>query len=226
MTAFDLSDRDALHEAAAAVEAEAARPEPRPTDLAMFNRVLDAHPTRMDWIPKPMALVGRGHAALRARATEVELPATVENIRLAFRLDKTLTKHWPGLAIAAPQVGVPLRMVVLPGHAIANPSIMRGAEIVEAAEGCLSLPGRWYRVPRSTTCIVHGFNLGGEPIRYEASGVHARAWQHELDHLDGILICDHYHEVPAPTKLRSPTVEQELEELDQPPQIPEPVPVD
>lgn len=97
-----------------------------------------------------------------------------------------------GIGLAAPQVGVSQRIVVLDvGEGpivLVNPEIgeVLGEEI--DVEGCLSVPDRWVYVKRPTTVEVTGRNEKGKTIRLEADGLLARALQHEIDHLDGILM--------------------------------------
>jgi peptide deformylase len=106
----------------------------------------------------------------------------------------------PGIGLAAPQVGVETRLAVVdvtsgeePGHllVLVNPEIVEssGAEI--DVEGCLSIPGISDKVQRSFRITVEAQDLEGNPHRLEAEGLEARAIQHEIDHLDGVLFTDH-----------------------------------
>lgn len=100
-----------------------------------------------------------------------------------------------GVAIAAPQVGFLQRLIVIDQgeHALAlvNPVITSKSEEQEIdEEGCLSIPGVYLPVPRSTSCTVEAQGFGGELMSYELSGMGARIVQHEIDHLDGVLIFD------------------------------------
>jgi peptide deformylase len=107
-----------------------------------------------------------------------------------------------GAGLAAPQIGVPLRVVIfgvernprypdaepVPYTEIVNPVIVPlGEEMEEGWEGCLSVPGLRGVVPRYTRVRYTGFDPQGRPIEREAGGFHARVVQHECDHLDGIL---------------------------------------
>jgi len=101
-----------------------------------------------------------------------------------------------GVGLAAPQVGVSLRVVVvqMPGEepmAIINPKIVKRAGEREVAEGCLSLPGYAGEIKRSVSVIVKGQNRQGKAIRLKTTGLMAEALEHELDHLNGILYVDH-----------------------------------
>lgn len=100
----------------------------------------------------------------------------------------------PGAGLAAPQIGVPLRVFVWDvdgelGHLI-NPSLDLSDEMQEGLEGCLSFPDLAYETPRSMRAVARGFNMHGDPIMVEGSELLARALQHESDHLDGILFID------------------------------------
>ena len=100
----------------------------------------------------------------------------------------------PGAGLAAPQIGVPLRVFVWDvdgalGHLI-NPSLDLSVELQEGDEGCLSFPDLVYPTPRSLRAVAKGFNMHGEPVVIEGSELLARALQHETDHLDGILFID------------------------------------
>ena len=101
-----------------------------------------------------------------------------------------------GVGLAAPQVGVSLRVVVvqMPGEepmAIINPKIVKRAGEREVTEGCLSLPGYAGEIKRSVSVTVKGQNRQGKAIRLKTTGLMAEALEHELDHLNGILYVDH-----------------------------------
>jgi peptide deformylase len=104
-----------------------------------------------------------------------------------------------GIGLAAPQVGVSRRVIVVdvspvekdrPPFALVNPEIVAHRGVVEGKEGCLSIPGVEGFIPRHEFVVVRGRNERGEPVRIEAAGLLARALQHEIDHLDGILFID------------------------------------
>jgi len=100
----------------------------------------------------------------------------------------------PGAGLAAPQIGVPLRVFVWDvdeelGHLI-NPVLTLSEELQEGEEGCLSFPEIRYQTPRAMRAVAKGFNMYGEPITVEGSEFLARALQHETDHLNGILFID------------------------------------
>ena len=105
----------------------------------------------------------------------------------------------PGIGLAAPQVGVPLRVFVADLSVGRDPSqliIMVNPEFVEREgtqlqeEGCLSLPGFNATVLRPARAVVRGLDREGREQRIEGTGLLARAFQHEIDHLDGRLFVD------------------------------------
>jgi peptide deformylase len=100
----------------------------------------------------------------------------------------------PGAGLAAPQIGVPLRVFVWDiddelGHLI-NPSLDLSEEMQDGEEGCLSFPALSYETPRAMRAIAKGWNMHGEPITVEGTELLARCLQHETDHLDGIVFID------------------------------------
>ena len=102
----------------------------------------------------------------------------------------------PGVGLAANQVGDPRAFAVLDTEdgrdlrSIVNPRIVLREGRVSSNEGCLSLPGRHYAVPRSTSVVVEAQDLTGKPLRIAADGFLAIVLQHEIDHLEGRLIMD------------------------------------
>ncbi len=103
-----------------------------------------------------------------------------------------------GLGLAAPQIGIPLRVIVVvevdqerrKHHIVINPEIvsMCGEQVGE--EGCLSIPGIYEKVKRPQGVVVRGVDEGGREVTIEAAGIIARAFAHEIDHLDGVLFID------------------------------------
>ena len=99
-----------------------------------------------------------------------------------------------GVGLAAPQVGVGLRIFTWgidgdEGHVI-NPHLSTGEEPQEGGEGCLSVPGLSYETPRAERAVLTGVDCHGEPVHREATGLLARCFQHENDHLAGTLYVD------------------------------------
>ncbi|MBM7804637.1 peptide deformylase [Geodermatophilus bullaregiensis] len=110
--------------------------------------------------------------------------------------DLTETMHAAGGAgLAAPQIGVGLRVFTWyvdgeVGHLV-NPEVdLVGEETEEAPEGCLSIPGYRFDCRRHLHVVARGWNQHGDPVRVEGSHLLARAVQHEVDHLDGVLFVD------------------------------------
>jgi peptide deformylase len=101
-----------------------------------------------------------------------------------------------GIGLAAPQVGFSLRLMVV-GHdngrearAVVNPVITEQGGEVTSEEGCLSLPGIFAPVTRAEWVRLEGQDLEGQPVSIRARGLAARVFQHEMDHLDGVLFID------------------------------------
>lgn len=105
----------------------------------------------------------------------------------------------PGVGLAAPQVGVALRVFVADpssGRSASDLVVLVNPEIVEQEgaqreeEGCLSLPGFTARIARPAQVVLTGVDREGTPVHLEGEGLQARVFQHELDHLDGSLFVD------------------------------------
>jgi len=145
-----------------------------------------------------------GHPVLKASAAPVEDPTAPEIATLVENMIETMIDA-SGTGLAAPQVHVPLRLVIFkvyPGRdpsedgedkgvpltVLINPEIEPLSEDKEAGwEGCLSLPGMMGEVERFTHIRYSAYDLEGNRFVREAKGFHARVVQHECDHLDGIL---------------------------------------
>jgi len=102
----------------------------------------------------------------------------------------------PGVGLAAPQIGVSLRVLVAEyedeSHALINPEIITNEGEEKGTEGCLSIPGFvGENIRRGTKLVVRARNEHGKQIKITADGWFARILQHEIDHLDGILYLDH-----------------------------------
>ena len=133
-----------------------------------------------------------GDPVLVTRATEV-VDFDKELRNLVSDLTDTMIEA-PGSGLAAPQIGVSLRVFVWDvedelGHLI-NPTLDLSDELQDGEEGCLSFPDLRYPTPRSMRVVAKGFNMYGDPIKVEGSEMLARAIQHETDHLDGIVFID------------------------------------
>jgi len=136
-----------------------------------------------------------GDPVLRSRASEItefgpELAAEAQRM-VAIMRDAM------GVGLAATQLGALRRLLVFQAGpdavatAVVNPTIeWLSDELATAEEGCLSLPGIGVDVERALHARVVGVDVDGEPLLLEASGLEARVLQHEIDHLDGVLILD------------------------------------
>jgi len=150
-----------------------------------------------------LPIVITGDPVLHTRAQEVE--AIDEGLSaLVHDMEDTMSAA-PGVGLAAPQVGVPLRLFVYNwrdeegelhrGTAI-NPQLLISPPPVgepdpdEDSEGCLSIPGERFPLLRSHTALLRAVELDGTPYEVLATGWLARIFQHEFDHLDGILYAD------------------------------------
>lgn len=144
--------------------------------------------------------------SLRLKAKQVtkfdaELQTLVDNMFETLRAA-------PGVGLAAPQIGESLRLVVVEytededenakpkKYVLVNPEIIKRSEdMVTDVEGCLSLPGLAGRVERHQAVTVKAKNRFGKPLKIEAQDWLARIFQHEIDHLDGVLYIDRAEEV-------------------------------
>jgi peptide deformylase len=136
-----------------------------------------------------------GDPVLKSKASPVrefgpELRAEVERM-------VSIMRDGMGVGLAATQLGVLRRLLVFQAGpdseptALINPEVeWLSNEVVVAEEGCLSLPRVSMDVERPLHARFGGLDVDGEPIRLEASGLEARVLQHEIDHLDGVLILD------------------------------------
>lgn len=136
-----------------------------------------------------------GDPVLREMCREVE--AIDDDVRaLVDDLLETMYAE-DGIGLAAPQIGVPLRVFVydvrddeLDPGVLVNPRIVEATGKQKEVEGCLSIPGLDEVVERSGQVVVEGLDRDGEPVRIEATGLLSRCLQHENDHLDGVLFID------------------------------------
>ena len=135
-----------------------------------------------------------GDPVLRRRAALVEA-VTPEVRRLASDMIETMYDE-VGIGLAAPQVGVSTRLMVVGdeegrgAQVLVNPTISAQSGKVTAEEGCLSLPGVFAQVTRSEWVTLEAQDLEGRPVAVTARGLRARVFQHEIDHLDGVLFID------------------------------------
>ena len=138
-----------------------------------------------------------GSPVLRQRSTPV---AAVDDAARRLVDDLFETMHAAkGVGLAANQIGVAQRVAVVdvaedapPPLVLINPRIVQSSEVLETAEeGCLSIPDIYGEVERHLSVTVEALDRDGRPYRLALTGFKARAAQHEMDHLDGILFLDH-----------------------------------
>jgi peptide deformylase len=116
----------------------------------------------------------------------------------------------PGVGLAAPQVGIPLRVIVigLPEQeeiVLINPQIVRKSGERVLSEGCLSLPGYVGEIIRAVSVTAKGLDRNGKEVRIRGEELLAEVLEHEIDHLNGVLYIDH---LESPDKLRKVAPEQ------------------
>jgi peptide deformylase len=135
-----------------------------------------------------------GDPLLRRRAAEIS-EVTPEIHRTIADMVETMYDE-AGIGLAAPQVGISLRLMVV-GHderreprALINPRIVDRGGQVTAEEGCLSIPGVFAQVTRAEWVDVEAKDVDGHPVKLHGRGLLARVLQHEIDHLDGVLFID------------------------------------
>ena len=137
-----------------------------------------------------------GDPVLRRRAIEVvdfdrELRTLVQDLT-----DTMLDA--PGAGLAAPQIGVGLRVFTWHvdgevGHLI-NPSVELSEDTQTGEEGCLSIPDLYIECRRAASAVARGWNMYGEPVTVDGTNMLARAIQHETDHLNGVMFLEHLDE--------------------------------
>ncbi|MFO7651192.1 MAG: peptide deformylase [bacterium] len=146
-----------------------------------------------------------GNPALRTKARRVE--RIDAETRRFFEDLKTTMVEQDGVGLAANQVGEPVAIIAVNPRGdderprpicVVNPEIVEREGEVEHEEGCLSLPGLFDVVLRPARVVVRGLDESGKPARYEATGLLARAFCHEIDHINGVLFIDHI----GPTRRR------------------------
>jgi len=135
-----------------------------------------------------------GDSVLRQRAAPVD-EVTPEIRAICERMVEAMVRA-DGVGLAAPQIGVSKRIIVLDVdgdfHILINPELVATSGAVEeSSEGCLSVPGVAALVPRRTEATIRGTTLDGNTVEVTGEGLLARAIQHEMDHLDGRLFLDH-----------------------------------
>ena len=137
-----------------------------------------------------------GDPVLRQRAREItEIDGSL--VRLVDDMLETMYEA-PGIGLAAPQVGVQKRLFVWDigegPEAIVNPEIVESDGEWVFEEGCLSVPGLSWEIVRPKVIHIVGRDLDGNELSFEADELEARLFQHELDHLEGVLLVERLDE--------------------------------
>ena len=139
---------------------------------------------------------------LRKKAKEIEV-VDKEVLKLLDDMAETMYDA-PGIGLAAPQVGKPLKVIVADISSrgeeselikLVNPHIVHAEGEDVLAEGCLSIPGFSEEVKRATKVVVRGLNEKGKEVEIVAEGLLARVFQHEIDHIEGRLFIDHLSKI-------------------------------
>lgn len=145
-----------------------------------------------------MKILKYPHPALRVQARPITaIDAEVQSV--AGQMIDLMYKH-TGLGLAAPQVGLDIQLLVMNfqgdpekkdmEHVAINPVIVESKGVVNDREGCLSFPNLYQNIRRAKTVKVQAYNLKGELYEMTCSDLPARIWQHEIDHLQGVLFID------------------------------------
>lgn len=142
-----------------------------------------------------------GDPVLKQRADDI----TDIDGKLARLVDDMIATMYaaPGVGLAAPQVGVQKRLFVWDiddgtgAHAIVNPEIVESDGEWTYQEGCLSVPGLSWEITRPNHVHVMGRDLDGNEVSFDASEFEGRMFQHELDHINGVLLVDRLDEDQA-----------------------------
>lgn len=147
-----------------------------------------------------MKIVEYPHPALLAATTPVR--QVDKALRLQVGQMFELMYEARGVGLAANQVALPYRFVIMnidtenhdpqKEEIFINPVIVSQKGSIEDEEGCLSFPGLYAKVRRAKEVTVEAYSLTGEMLRINATGLAARAWQHEIDHLDGKVFVDRF----------------------------------
>lgn len=138
-----------------------------------------------------MKILTYPHPILEKKAQKIKNPLDSKIQKLIPEMIKTMREN-NGMGLAAPQVGESIRLFVVEykgtSYVLINPKITAHSKRIELSEeGCLSFPQKFIPVNRFETVQIRYLNENGEKCKIKAHGLLARAFQHEADHLDGIL---------------------------------------
>jgi peptide deformylase len=152
----------------------------------------------MEIVWPSLKIVQYPHPSLRHPARH--LTSIDRKVHLAAGRMLELMYENKGLGLAAPQIGLPYQLFVVNyagNHELPdaegvfiNPVILERRGTQEGEEGCLSFPGLFQKVRRAKTIKAQAYNLKGEAVEVELHDLQARLWQHEIDHLHGVLFID------------------------------------
>ena len=145
-----------------------------------------------------MKLVHYPHPALRHKSRPI---TTIDKqLHLHIGAMKEVMYDAKGLGLAAPQVALPYQLLVMNitgdptqperEEVFINPQIVERKGFMEDEEGCLSFPGLYQKIRRAKAIKVQAYDLKGNLVEKVVEGLEARAWQHEIDHLNGVLFID------------------------------------
>jgi peptide deformylase len=145
-----------------------------------------------------MRIVHYPHPALRHPAKP--LTCIDKELHLHIGAMKDLMYEARGLGLAAPQVALPYQLLVMNvtgdskqperEEVYLNPSIVERKGFIEDEEGCLSFPGLYQKIRRAKSVKIQAYDLKGNLVEKVVTDLEARAWQHEIDHLNGVLFID------------------------------------
>jgi peptide deformylase len=139
-----------------------------------------------------LEIITRDNPRLRLKARRV--PKVDDSVRRLMDDMVDTMLDAPGVGLAANQVDVQLRVIVMKVdnqlYSLANPEVVRSSGEQIGYEGCLSVPGYIGEVARAEKVTIKALNRNGKEVRIKGEGLLARAIQHEIDHLDGVLFTD------------------------------------
>jgi len=137
-----------------------------------------------------LKLLEEGHKQLKEISEPYDFEVDGDPTELIKSMTKVMFEN-NGIGLAAPQVGINKRLFIMGNeeqlYAIINPTIiLKEGEVVKDLEGCLSFPKLWLKVNRSDKIQVSYQDISGQKITTDFTGIKARVFQHEYDHLDGV----------------------------------------
>ena len=140
-----------------------------------------------------------GDPFLRMKSRAAEFPKDILFLSNLLSIMKEVLKEEEGLGLAAPQIGESIRVFIaipdyledLKGHTVfINPVVEPYGALEKREEGCLSVPGIWETLERPSHAMISALDQNGREFKLDVEGLSARLFQHENDHLDGILFVD------------------------------------